>query len=394
MRAWLALVGCAAFSLGVPPVAADPGPGATPDNPENTVTTSTVDQRIIVQWEPGVARGDRVQARSAAGATDFVDLGNKRFQLLTLAEDQSAADAIESLRADPNVVLATRDGYSELHATQPNDPLFGQLWGLHNTGAGIKGFVGAVPGADINALAAWDKTVGDGSVIVADLDTGTATPTRTCPVRCGPTRVTPQTVSTTTATGSSTTPAGSTSSAPTPMRSSSTAMPPTTSTPADTASTLPVRSRPRATTASGSPAWRRRRRSCRSASAAGRLGQQRGRRHQVQVLLTDRGHQLRRVRMERRSRTCPSVGRRRYRSAQCVGLEPQHAVRDLSGQRRSQQRGDRDLPVLVEPCDLRDLRGRRQRRLRGGDRPGGPHRVLLQLGQDPRGLWPLRGPRC
>ena len=136
------------------------------------MTTSTVDQRIIVEWEPGVARGDRVQARSAAGATDFVDLGNKRFQLLTLAEDQSAADAIDSLRADPNVVLATRDGYSELHATQPNDPLFGQLWGLRNSGAGIKGFVGAVPGADINALAAWDKTVGDGSVIVADLDTG------------------------------------------------------------------------------------------------------------------------------------------------------------------------------------------------------------------------------
>lgn len=167
MRAWLALVGCAAFCLGAPPATAGPGPDAQSDNPESQII-----QNVIVEWEPGVARPDRVQARAEAGATGFLNLGSTRFQLLQLADDRNVADALDSLRADPNVAVASRDGYSVLHAAQPNDPLFGELWGLLNTGAGIHGFGGAVVGDDINALNAWDKTVGDASVIVADLDTG------------------------------------------------------------------------------------------------------------------------------------------------------------------------------------------------------------------------------
>lgn len=172
MRAWLAFIGCTALILAAAPAVADSGDPALPDDGGSDSATTAIDRRIIVQWKPGVSRPDKVQARSAAGATDVTDLGNKRFQLLTLATGQDVGEALASLRSDPNVVVATRDGYSELHATQPNDPLFGQLWGLHNTGAGIDGFVGAAPGADINALSAWDKTVGDSSVIVADLDTG------------------------------------------------------------------------------------------------------------------------------------------------------------------------------------------------------------------------------
>jgi len=51
--------------------------------------------------------------------------------------------------------------------TTPNDPRFGELYGLHNDGAN-----GGTPGADINALDAWTVTTGSKDVVVAVIDTG------------------------------------------------------------------------------------------------------------------------------------------------------------------------------------------------------------------------------
>ena len=49
----------------------------------------------------------------------------------------------------------------------PNDPGFGQLWGLHNTGQN-----GGTVDADIDALEAWDIQTGSDDVVVAVIDTG------------------------------------------------------------------------------------------------------------------------------------------------------------------------------------------------------------------------------
>ncbi len=59
----------------------------------------------------------------------------------------------------------------QILATTPNDPLFGSLWGLHNSGQTVNGLAGTL-GADINATAAWDITNGSSNVIVAIVDTG------------------------------------------------------------------------------------------------------------------------------------------------------------------------------------------------------------------------------
>jgi subtilisin family serine protease len=66
--------------------------------------------------------------------------------------------------AEPNYVV---------HAigTVPNDPLFGILWGLQNTGQTIGGQVGTF-GADIDASLAWDITKGSRANVVAVVDTG------------------------------------------------------------------------------------------------------------------------------------------------------------------------------------------------------------------------------
>ena len=49
----------------------------------------------------------------------------------------------------------------------PNDPGFGYLWGLHNTGQ-----TGGTADADIDALEAWDIQTGSDDVVVAVIDTG------------------------------------------------------------------------------------------------------------------------------------------------------------------------------------------------------------------------------
>ena len=148
------------------------GAGAEqPAGPPRTPATRFIPGRVIVEWESGVSSAERVSARADADTTLVRTLGAPRFQLVNTEPGQSVADALATLRADPNVKVAERDGWDALNSV-PNDPLFNQLWGLQNTGAGIGGFAGAVAGADIGAPAAWDRTVGSPSIVIADLDTG------------------------------------------------------------------------------------------------------------------------------------------------------------------------------------------------------------------------------
>ncbi|HVT19237.1 MAG TPA: S8 family peptidase [Thermoanaerobaculia bacterium] len=67
------------------------------------------------------------------------------------------------LYAEPNYIVHT--------STIPNDPRFGELWGLRNTGQTILGVPGTA-GADIKAEPAWTVTTGTASVVVGVVDTG------------------------------------------------------------------------------------------------------------------------------------------------------------------------------------------------------------------------------
>ncbi len=149
--------------------AEEQGPlGAAPVTP---ATVFSPDQ-VIVEWESGAGHADRVDTRESAEVDSVTMLGAAEFQLVRLEDDQSMGDALEALRDDPAVRVASRNSYSAPNSI-PNDPLFGELWGLRNLGgAGIDGFSGALAGADIDAPAAWDSTVGSPSIVIADIDSG------------------------------------------------------------------------------------------------------------------------------------------------------------------------------------------------------------------------------
>jgi Subtilase family len=161
----------AALGLAVAVLAASPALGAV-DRAAGTMPRRRPSPgRVIVEYQPGASSGQRTAARDDADTTLVHTLGATRFQLVRAQPGQSVSDALATLRSDPSVKLAVPDGYSTLDAV-PNDPLFGQLWGLQNLGAGIAGFPGAIAGDDVDATAAWDRTVGTPSTVIADIDSG------------------------------------------------------------------------------------------------------------------------------------------------------------------------------------------------------------------------------
>lgn len=143
------------------------GRSAAPPTPATVFSAS----RVIVEWAPGASRTERIEARAGAEVSSVHQLGDPRFQLLRVDPGQGISEAIDVLNDDPDVTVATRDGFSAPNSI-PNDPLFGELWGLRNTGTGVDGFAGAVASDDIDAPAAWDRTVGDPSTVIADIDSG------------------------------------------------------------------------------------------------------------------------------------------------------------------------------------------------------------------------------
>ena len=84
-------------------------------------------------------------------------------ELVALGRGITPSAAIKQLDASKSVVYAAAD--STIHAEStpfyPNDPAFGQLWGLNNP-----------DNVDIDAPEAWGITLGSPSTIVAVVDTG------------------------------------------------------------------------------------------------------------------------------------------------------------------------------------------------------------------------------
>jgi subtilisin family serine protease len=119
---------------------------------------------ILVKFRPGLPRSRAVRTRQAVGGslmrtfTRIPDL-----EQIKLPEGTSVPDAIRAYLDDPDVEYAEPNYIRNSSMTIPNDPLFPQQWSLRNT---------AVSGADIGITGAWDVHTGNGSSVIAFLDTG------------------------------------------------------------------------------------------------------------------------------------------------------------------------------------------------------------------------------
>ncbi len=86
--------------------------------------------------------------------------------VINLPRDLSVREAVGRYERSPEVEYAEPDFLLFAEAT-PNDPRYGKLYGLDNTGQ-----TGGTPDADVDAPEAWDTTTGDPNTTVAVIDTG------------------------------------------------------------------------------------------------------------------------------------------------------------------------------------------------------------------------------
>lgn len=128
--------------------------------------------QVEVQFEPSVSEKEQQSVLSAAGAEHLAkapfgglpqafQLTGPRSGLEVLEISNRLAEAPEVIFSQPNMLATGRAAHI------PNDPGFGEAWGLHNTGQG-----GGTLDVDIDAPEAWDITVGNADVITVVIDVG------------------------------------------------------------------------------------------------------------------------------------------------------------------------------------------------------------------------------
>jgi subtilisin family serine protease len=134
--------------------------------------------RVIVKYRPTATGSGHVRSLSAQGLRVRRTLRLTGAKLVDVPRGRSASDVAAQLRQDPEVEYAVPDVLRRplANAAVPNDPHFGQQWGLRNTGqtlaASAETDVTSVAGVDVDALGAWGVASGSASVTVAVIDQG------------------------------------------------------------------------------------------------------------------------------------------------------------------------------------------------------------------------------
>jgi len=132
-----------------------------------------VPDRVTVQFEPDTddERARRVIAE--LGSQVVMAQRTPGYYTIAVPDGQGLFETIRRFSERPEVAFSEPSEVSFNSALPyiPNDPDFGELWGLRNTGQTVDGDTGTAD-ADIDATEAWDITRGHRDVIVAVIDTG------------------------------------------------------------------------------------------------------------------------------------------------------------------------------------------------------------------------------
>jgi PKD repeat protein len=126
--------------------------------------------RILVKFKKGVSGDAASSTIKKHGMKLKKSFKKTKIKVLDRPKDKSVEEAINELIKDPSVEYAEPDHIMTINLI-PNDTMFNELWGLHNTGQ-----AGGTYDVDIDAPEAWEINTGsagpDGEVVVAVIDTG------------------------------------------------------------------------------------------------------------------------------------------------------------------------------------------------------------------------------
>jgi large repetitive protein len=137
--------------------------------PAKQPASQTVPGDLLVGFQSDVSAADRQKILKSVGADEKRSFDKIHGSLAHLASGDVDA-AIAKLKQDPRVRYAEPNHIITIDSI-PNDPAFGNTWGLNNSGQVINGSPGTAD-ADIDAPEAWSVTTGSPNVTVAVIDTG------------------------------------------------------------------------------------------------------------------------------------------------------------------------------------------------------------------------------
>jgi len=121
---------------------------------------------LLVKFRPNTSEEKKDGLHKKHGSKKIKEFPSLRIQNIKLKKEMTVEEAVALYSAEPDVEYAEPNLIVSI-LTTPNDPRFGELWGLHNTGQ-----TGGTSDADIDAPEAWDISIGSSDVVVAVIDTG------------------------------------------------------------------------------------------------------------------------------------------------------------------------------------------------------------------------------
>jgi thermitase len=124
--------------------------------------------KIIVKVEDDVSDAELDRLNRENGARTEEDLPRSDVSVVDLPRDLPVEEAVEVYEDAPEVEYAEPDYLlAPSQTTTTNDPEYGKLYGLNNTGQN-----GGTADADVDAPEAWSTSTGDPGTLVAVIDTG------------------------------------------------------------------------------------------------------------------------------------------------------------------------------------------------------------------------------
>jgi subtilisin family serine protease len=137
---------------------------------ERVAGRDTAPRRVLVKFRASAGAEAVRDAEQQADADVSVPVGRTGRVRLIHSRTRSAAALAAILRSHPEIEYVEPD-YVVRAVAIPNDIAFQVQWGLRNTGLIINGLQG-VPGADVDAEAAWNIARGSANVVIGVIDGG------------------------------------------------------------------------------------------------------------------------------------------------------------------------------------------------------------------------------
>ncbi|MDQ3646333.1 MAG: S8 family serine peptidase [Actinomycetota bacterium] len=118
---------------------------------------------ILVGWDRGVPDHARASAHAQNGGEVANRIESIDVDVVRIPDNQDPNDWLARYQRNPSVAFAELN-YQVEQTSAPNDTLFKDQWGFHNTGQAVTGStVRGVADWDIDAPEAWDTAFGAGS---------------------------------------------------------------------------------------------------------------------------------------------------------------------------------------------------------------------------------------